>query len=176
MRRGTFFAPLTALALLNAGCVELPDAPGGGINPPPFTPYTLLGYFEWCYDHQDEALYAEILDPDFTGHLDGEEGGEIWGRDEELARFAELCAACGEIKLVLDLSGYEDPGPEDGKWLIPDVAYNLYAVIGDTTYLVVGVADFLTVKNEDGGYPWWRLLELRGFEYPEPLWEGDPMP
>ena len=63
-------------------------------------------------------LYAEILDPDFTGVLfpDQERYGEgeipmEWGREEEPARFAEFCDACGEgdIGLHLDLDDYEGP-------------------------------------------------------------------
>jgi hypothetical protein len=167
MRHGTFFAPLTALFLLGAGCTSLPTDTEG--PPTPDTPLGLLETFEWCYDHQDEALYAEILDPDFTCYPDPEEVGEpedySWGYDEELARFAELCDACGgEMDLVLDLSNYEEPGPDDEVWPIPDVEYTLYAIIGDTTYLVPGTADFLAVKAADGR---WRLLELRGFERPE---------
>jgi hypothetical protein len=171
MRLGTFFAPLTALALLGAGCLSLPtDTPE---EPPvPDTPLGLLQAFEWCYDHQDEALYAEILDPDFTYILfpEQEYQGEDeipmeWGRDEELARFADLCAACGEgdLDLHLDLDTYEEPGPDDVVWPIPGMDYDLRAYIVDTLYLRTGTADFLAATNEGDG-PRWRLLELRGFE------------
>jgi hypothetical protein len=172
MRRGTFFAPLTALFLLGVGCVELPGAPDDD-PPEPDSPLGLLETFEWCYDRQDEGLYAELLDPAFTCILfpdqeyqGDEETPPEWGREQELARFADLCDACGEgdIGLDLDPSGYGEPDPEDEEWLIPNVEYSLGVVFEDITYLVGGRADFLTVRAEEGR---WRLLELRGFERPE---------
>jgi hypothetical protein len=170
MRRGTFFILPAALFLLGAGCLSPTNPPEE--PPAPDSPLGLLQAFEWCYDHQDEALYAEILDPDFTGHLDGEEGGEIWGRDEELARFAELCAACdeGDIDLDLDFSecGDIEPDPGDAEFRINNVVYTLRVVTwwDETVYLLVGRAYFHTVKNLGDG-PRWRLLELRGFERPD---------
>jgi len=176
MRRGTFYVLPAALALLGAGCLSLPTFTPTPEEPPvPDTPLGLLQAFEWCYDHQDEALYAELLDPDFTGVLfpDQEYYGEgetpmEWGREEELARFAELCAACGEddLHLQLNLDTYEEPGPDDVVWPIPGVDYDLGAHYVDTTYMLTGTVDFLTVTN-DGAGPHWRLLELRGFERPD---------
>ena len=172
MRRGTFFAPLTALFLLGAGCVELPDDCYD--DPLRFTPRVLLEYFEYCYCCRDEAQYEKILDPDFTYILDREHDGVPehleWGREEELTRFAELCAACAECDMDLDLdfseSGDTEPDPGDTEFGIQDVEYTLRAFIGDTTYLLVGRADFHAVIN-DGDGPHWRLLELSGFERPD---------
>ncbi|HUT98727.1 MAG TPA: hypothetical protein VM054_06590 [bacterium] len=169
MRRGTFYVLPTALFLLGAGCLSpttTPEEP-----PKPDTPLGLVETFEWCYDHQDEALYAKILDPGFTYILDREQDGRPehleWGREEELAYFAELCAACGEgdIDLTLDTSecGDTEPDPGDTEFIINNVAYTLRVLIGDMTYAVAGRFDFRAAKNPGEG-PCWRLLVLVGFE------------
>ncbi|MCK4594087.1 hypothetical protein KAU45_06255 [bacterium] len=177
MKPGTGLSLLIPLLLmsilLGTGCI-MPGAPDG--DPPDTdTPLGLLEAFEWYYNHQDQELYAEILDPDFVyilfpdqGYFDEDETPVEWGREEELARFADLCDACdeGDIDLDLDLSGYESPGPDDDEWLIPNVEYILRVVLEDTIYQASYRADFHTVKTGEG-YPRWRLLELRGFERPE---------
>ncbi|MCX7022308.1 MAG: hypothetical protein NTW26_08585 [bacterium] len=173
MRHGTFFVLPTALFLLGVGCLSLPTTTPEE-PPAPDTPLGLVKTFEWCYDHQDEALYAKILDPGFTYILDRDHGGfeehRSWGRDEELARFTDFCAACGEgnINLTLDLSESTDtePGPGYEEWLIPDVDYTLRVVTEDKTYLAEGRADFLMLKS-DGDGSRWRLSELSGFERPD---------
>src|SRR4030042_1586578 len=171
MRRGTFRVLPAALFLLTAGCASptaTPDEP-----PAPDTPLGLVDTFEWCYDHQDEALYAKILDPDFVYILDRERDGMPehleGGRDEEPPRSAELCAACdaGDMDLDLDFSesGDTDPAPDDTEFDINAVSYDLRAVIGDTTYVLGGYANFRTAKN-DGDGPLWRLLIIWGLPRP----------
>lgn len=95
-----------------------------------------------------------------------------WGREEELARFADLCDYCreGDVDLALDFSecGDTEPDPDDTEFGIKDVVYTLRVHIWseDIIYAYQGLADFLTVRVEEEGR--WRLLELRGFERPEP--------